>query len=222
MQELIDAINKAHIDYFIHKPWNEYDLKGALLQSLKHHDLKLENRRLAETLLEQDRHFGHIKPKPVYELMAVDDEAFILRALKRELDGWSPATYFTPFKLEVALFTDAAAALDAAQRKPFDLIIADYAMAGMDGVEFLRRVRQVRPDAAHILLSGRADVGVLVDAVNQAGICHFVRKPWRNYELTTSIIQALVYRDLEVEYRILADLARLARHEGQPQSPRTQ
>lgn len=219
MQGLIDAINMADIDHFIHKPWNEYALKGVLLQALKHHDLKVENRRLTELLLKEGRQFSHVKPKPLYKLMAVDDEDFILKALKRELDGWNHGLYFTPFRLEVALFTAAGEALNAARREPFDLVIADYAMPGIDGVEFLRQFRHIRPDAARILLSGKADVEVLAEAVNQAGICHFIRKPWRDYELAGSIIQALAYRDMEMDYRILADLARLGKFAKNGQKP---
>jgi DNA-binding NtrC family response regulator len=209
MEELIGAINKAHIDYFIAKPWVGYDLKGVLLQALKHGELRQKNRLLAE-MLRRDANFTHRpKRKEIYQVMAVDDDENLLKALKRELERPSGEAGSRQFKLEVSVYSAQERALAAASEHPFDVVIADYAMPSLDGIEFLGRLRKLRPDAVRILLSGKADVDVLVEAVNAARVYHYMLKPWFDFELRSLISQALVYREMELENRILADLAML-------------
>ena len=105
------AINEAHIDFFIAKPWHEYDLRCALLQALRHYDTRCENRRLAKLYLEQ---FGlHHQPqhKDRFQLMVVDDDPHILRALERELGESSTQGCFGVYQLDVYTFEYADAAL---------------------------------------------------------------------------------------------------------------
>jgi response regulator RpfG family c-di-GMP phosphodiesterase len=82
-------------------------------------------------------------------------------------------------------------------------------MPRFDGIEFLRLIKEVQPDAVRILLSGVADVDVLIAAVNTAGVSHFVGKPWHDYELRAAIDLALLHRELELKNRFLADRLRL-------------
>ena len=209
MQEMMRAINEAHIDFFIAKPWHEYELKSALWQALRDYDLRYENRRLAKLYLERFGLRHQLKRKNIYQLMVVDDEPNVLNALRRELDESYSQGAFGLYQLEVHVFERADAAFQAARARQFDVIISDYAMPGMNGIEFLRQFKEAQPDAVRILLSGVADVNVLVAAVNQAGVGCFIGKPWRDYELRSAIDRALTHRELELDNRILADLLRL-------------
>ena len=79
----------------------------------------------------------------MHRLLLVDDEENILRALRRTLtlsDGVTPA-------FEVETFASPAAALLRADEVKFDLVLSDYRMPEMTGVEFLRRFRVKQPDA---------------------------------------------------------------------------
>lgn len=211
LQNLASAINEAHIDYFIAKPWHEFDLQGALWQAFRECDLRYENRQLAKEYLAQFGLSHQMKRKDSYRLMIVDDDPGVLNALRRELGTSYSQGAIGLYRLEVQVFEHVEAAFGAARERPFDVIISDYAMPEMNGVEFLRLFREAQPDAVRILLSGVADVDVLIAAVNRAGVGCFIGKPWRDYEMRAAIDRALTQRELELDNRILADLLRLRR-----------
>jgi DNA-binding NtrC family response regulator len=207
MPELVRAINEAHIDFFIVKPWTEYDLKKALLEAIRHYDIRHENRLLADQYFERFGLHHQFRRKDIYHLMVVDDDPHVLRALERELCQSCPSRgAFGPYRLELDTFEHADAALQAARERQFDVVIVDYVMREMDGIEFLRRIREVRPDAVRMLISGVADVEVLIAAVNTGGVSHFIGKPWHDYELRAAIDLALSHHELELENRFLTDL----------------
>lgn len=209
MQDMTRAINEAHIDFFIAKPWHEYDLKSALWQAIRQHDLRFENRRLAQEYLKRFGLHHQLKRKSVYQLMIVDDDPNVLRALQRELDESYSQGAFGMYQLEAYAYQHVDEALKAARELQFDAVLCDYSMPVMNGVEFLRLFKEAQHDAVRILISGAADVNVLVTAVNSAGVNHFVGKPWRDYELRAVIDRALAQRELELENRFLAELLRL-------------
>lgn len=207
MQELIRAVNEAHINFFIVKPWTEYDLKKALWEAIRHYDTRYENRQLANQYLERFGLHHQFKRKESYHLMVVDDDPHVLRALERELGkSYTTQGAFGLYRLEVDTFEHADAALQAAHERQFDVVICDYTMPVMNGVEFLRRIKEVRPDAVRMLISGTADVGVLIAAVNIGGVSHFIGKPWHDYELRAAIDLALSHHEMELENRFLTDL----------------
>ena len=132
-------------------------------------------------------------------ILMVDDEENILRALRRSL---APEGY------HIEDFTDPRAALARAEAAPFDLFLSDYRMPHMDGVTFLSRIKALHPDAARLIISGQADLEGLLAAINQAEIQRFVSKPWENYDLRTTVRQALAHRATVLENRALADQVR--------------
>lgn len=207
MKELIQAINEAHINFFIVKPWTEYDLKRALWEAIRHYDTRYENRQLANQYLERFGLRHQFKRTGSYHLMIVDNDPQILHALERELgESYTTRGTFGIYRLEVDTFEHAGAALQAAHERQFDVVIADYTMPEMNGVDFLRRIKDVQPDAARMLISGAADVEMLIAAVNIGGVSHFIGKPWHDYELRAAIDRALSHREMELENRFLADL----------------
>jgi YesN/AraC family two-component response regulator len=150
------------------------------------------------------------------KILLVDDEPNILNSLRRVIHAmpWT-AVGDNPV---VETFNSPSAALERAQENAFDLVISDYRMPEMDGVSFLERLVQLQPGIARIILSGYADLQAVVDAINKVQIFRFVSKPWNDFELTTSIIQAIEHRRLIDENQRLADELRmkqgqLSRHE---------
>lgn len=142
-------------------------------------------------------------------ILIVDDEDSILKALKRVL-RLAPCAYGNKsYTLEVVDFSSPLAALEAVRNEEFDLLMSDYRMPGMDGIEFLKAAKAIQPDAARLILSGYADLNALVRAVNEVGIDRFIGKPWNDYDLMSAIGQALAHRDLMLENRQLANLVRL-------------
>ena len=102
-------------------------------------------------------------------------------------------------------------ALERSRHTAYDLVLSDYRMPGMNGVEFLSAFRQLQPDAERLILSGYADLNALIEAINAAGIRRFIAKPWKDYELIAAIGQSLALRAAAVENQSLADEMRLAR-----------
>lgn len=189
--DAVKAINEAQIDFLILKPWSEYDLKG-------HIALALHQRQLASRQRAARDATAAAKPprREPYRLMLVDDEDAILNALQREISQGGVATAGRRPLFRVSRYRSPTAALLAASAECPDLVISDYAMPEMDGVTFLHRLRESCPDAVRIMLSGRADVHIMVDAINVAGVYHFLGKPWATAELRAALAQALVYRDI--------------------------
>jgi len=143
-------------------------------------------------------------------ILIVDDEESILKSLKRVLSLTPCTVGDKTYKLTVDVFSSPLAALEKARCTAYDLVLSDYRMPQMDGVQFLKRLREFQPDAARMVLSGYADLNGLIAAINEAGISRFISKPWNDYELVSAIGQALALRDLTLENQRLADQARLA------------
>lgn len=141
-------------------------------------------------------------------LLLVDDEPHILSALRRALERGGPAC---GFRLQVRAFSSASAVLGTLLTEPVDVVISDYRMPGMDGVELLRRVRELQPYTGRILLSGSTDLSFLLQAVNQAAVARVLRKPWVDEDLFEAVRQCVTLRRLQLEDADLADQTRVQR-----------
>jgi len=125
------------------------------------------------------------------KILLVDDEQNVLNALRRELNEF----------FEIETFDSPAAALKQSQIVTFDLVVADYLMPEMNGLEFLKQFRKLQPNASLLLLSGEADINALIRTINETHVYRFIAKPWEKAELLSSIRQALIYRDVIMEKR---------------------
>ncbi len=134
-----------------------------------------------------------------FKILCVDDEPNVLEGLRRMLQR----------EYDVHLASGPAAALQVLEEKEMDLIISDYRMPQMNGVELLRRIKEDHPDTVRFLLTGYADVDVAIQAINEGGVHYFIRKPSRDEELKFIIRDALEAYRLRKENRLLAQ--RLAR-----------
>ena len=103
-----------------------------------------------------------------HDILIVDDDVNTLNALRIVLrDHFSISTASSP---EEALNL-------VASNKGFSIIVSDYHMPEMDGIVFLSQIRDLCPDALRILFTGRADLTVAVNAVNQGQVFRFLIKP---------------------------------------------
>lgn len=125
------------------------------------------------------------------KILLVDDEQNVLNALQRELRG----------SFEIEAFDNPVAALEQCRTTQFDLVVADYRMPGMNGLDFLKQFGELQPDAARLLLSGESDINALVRTINETSVYRFISKPWAKAELLSSITQALSYREAILEKR---------------------
>jgi response regulator RpfG family c-di-GMP phosphodiesterase len=60
---------------------------------------------------------------------------------------------------------------------PFAIIVSDMHMPGIDGVQFLAKIKEMSPDTIRMMLTGNSDIQIAVDAVNEGHIFRFLTKP---------------------------------------------
>ncbi|NJD91135.1 MAG: response regulator [Geobacter sp.] len=130
------------------------------------------------------------------KLLCVDDERNVLRALERIFmdDDYEILTAISG--------EDGLAVL--AENSDVQVVISDFRMPGMNGVEFLRQVCEKYPDTVRIVLSGYADTGAVVSAINEGQIYKFVSKPWSDEELRQTVAKAVEAFSLHRQNRALA------------------
>ena len=153
---------------------------------------------------------------PKHRLLLVDDEPGVLKALRRVLTLVPCRFDGVTYPLQVDLAESPLCALELARDHAYELVLSDFRMPGMDGVQLLKAVRALQPDAARMILSGYADLNAVMAALNEAQIVRFLCKPWNDYELLAAIAQALAYRAVLLDNRRMADLLRLQRQQLSP------
>jgi response regulator RpfG family c-di-GMP phosphodiesterase len=134
-----------------------------------------------------------------FTLLCVDDEPNIVSALKR---------LFRPCGWRVLGADGGVPALQLLEHEAVDVVVSDMRMPGMDGAQLLERVAARWPQCVRLLLTGHADVGAIVAAVNRGQIWRYVHKPWDDDELLVTVRQAVERRALERETTRLQALTR--------------
>jgi CheY-like chemotaxis protein len=109
-------------------------------------------------------------------VLIVDDEPHVLAAIQRLMRSRRA-------ELVVTTAVGGATALAIMEAEPFDILISDMRMAGMDGAELLGRVRARYPGVVRVILSGQTELGVALRVVSLAH--QFLAKPCSADELFT-------------------------------------
>ncbi|MBU0673029.1 MAG: response regulator [Proteobacteria bacterium] len=117
------------------------------------------------------------------KIVCVDDEKNVLRALKR---------LFLDDEYEIITAESGEEGLEViAANAPVQVVISDYRMPVMNGVDFLKEVYKRWPDTIRIVLSGYADTAAVVAAINEGKIYKFIPKPWNDDELKITLSKAI-------------------------------
>ncbi|MFB6137952.1 MAG: response regulator [Halobacteriaceae archaeon] len=96
-------------------------------------------------------------------------------------------------EFEVVTETSAGDALDRLERESVDCVVSDYQMPGMDGVEFLRAVRESRPDLPFVLFTGQGSEDVASEAITAGATDYLQKRPGtEQYELLANRVQNAV------------------------------
>ncbi len=123
----------------------------------------------------------------------VDDEEMVVTSIESYLQ--------LETSHEILTFTSPETALRSLEEATVDVVVADFMMPAMDGITFLKRMRQARPRAARVLLTGYADKENAVRAINEVGLYQYLEKPWKNQDLKlviqNGVERARLIRDLE-------------------------
>ena len=112
--------------------------------------------------------------------MIVDDEPIVGRRLKPVLEKLG---------LEVEAFEDSARALARFAEAPFDIVVSDVRMKGMDGITLLERLRALSSRCKVILITGYASPEVAAEAMAK-GAFEYLAKPLRTDRLREVVVRA--------------------------------
>lgn len=145
-------------------------------------------------------------------ILLLDDEANVLSALQRSL-----RQHFPDETLSIETFTDPEQALLRCGEVLFDAVVSDYRMPGMNGIEVLKIVKGIQPDAIRLALSASTEFETVMQAINQAEVYRYIPKPWQSDELRLILESAFALRDQLMEDRRLAALLRAEHGELTPQ-----
>ena len=130
----------------------------------------------------EDRNGVIILTKP--SVLFVDDEAYTLATLERSMAGQSD-------QFEMAFCQSPEEALTLFRSRTFDVVVTDVVMPNMNGIELVIAMRQIQPNAKYILLTGAADLPMVMEAVNRAQIFRFFTKPCASAMLIEAIDAAI-------------------------------
>lgn len=113
------------------------------------------------------------------KILVVDDEKIVTSAFKAlfKVEGFSDVNLFNAPKDAINFLKD---------NKP-DLIISDFLMPEMNGLEFLTEAKKIYPEVSMILLTGYADKENAIKAINEIGLYKYIEKPWDNDDLLMNI-----------------------------------
>jgi two-component system response regulator HupR/HoxA len=135
-------------------------------------------------------------PAPL-AVLVVDDEQRSLETLRRTLEE--------DFTVLTAQSAEEGEAIMA--REFVHIVLSDQRMPGMQGVEFLRRVRDQWPDTVRLILSGYTDAEDIIAGINHAGIWQYLLKPWHPEQLLLTLKSAAeLWRLQQENQRLSLDL----------------
>ena len=118
-------------------------------------------------------------------ILCVDDEPNVLRSYKRALrnEGY-----------EVLFANNGQEALSIVKNSPVDIVISDFRMPEMNGIELLQEIRKLDSRVVCAILSGFADEATVQQALRSGQISKFLLKPIDNNDLKNEIRDLLLLR----------------------------
>lgn len=121
-----------------------------------------------------------VKVKPA--ILYLDDETMLLNLFKE--------LFRDEYEVETASTLAEARRLLSECR--LDVIMSDWSMPEISGVDFLREAARMRPNAFRILLTGFAHVGEFIEEIRTGVIQQFLPKPWNEAEMRQALERALL------------------------------
>lgn len=120
-------------------------------------------------------------------ILAVDDEMDMLALLKMIIEGYSDH--------QVTVTNNPVEAAELLEKEPFDLILTDLKMPGMDGMEVLTRAKKHDEDALVMVITAYGSLESAEEAMRK-GAFDFITKPFRKEQILLSIDKAMRWREM--------------------------
>jgi DNA-binding NtrC family response regulator len=123
----------------------------------------------------------------------VDDEEMVITSVR--------AFLLLETDFVVHGFTNPQLAAKELETTTADVVVSDYLMPRMNGIELLTHARKLQPEASRVLLTGHADKQSAIQAINDVGLFQYLEKPWDNEQML------LILRNAIERTRLLRTLA---------------
>ncbi|MBC7452743.1 MAG: response regulator [Massilia sp.] len=139
-------------------------------------------------------------------ILLVDDEVNVLNALVRAL-----RQQLAIDEVQIEAFSNPLDALQRCCECNFDIVISDYRMPELSGIDLLHTLKEIAPCTVRMMLSASTEFDTVRSAIAEAQVFRYIAKPWHMPELLEAIRQALVQRDALLEQQLLVDQQRRRR-----------
>ena len=127
-----------------------------------------------------------------------------MRILLIDDDEWirdSLSIFFEAEGCQLMAFETAEEGIDELKEQAYDLIIVDYKLPGLDGLEFLKRTRNAQPDAIKVLITAYRSNKVVAEA-KKLKIHGFIEKPFTSDSFMASLAQLITMHEYQERKRI--------------------
>ncbi len=115
------------------------------------------------------------------KILLVDDDEWIRDSL---------SLFFEAEGCNLLAFETAEEAIEVVKQQSYNIVISDYKLPGMDGLEFLRRVKEKQPNAFEILITAYANCEIVKEA-EMMGIKDIIPKPFTSEDVETSLARVI-------------------------------
>jgi DNA-binding NtrC family response regulator len=131
-----------------------------------------------------------------HTILIVDDEELVIEFIKRTLakDDYNILTALSGKE-----------GLAKLKNHEVSMVVSDYKMPGMNGLEFLEKVKNAYPGILTIMLTINTDIEIAVKAINNAGVYKFIIKPWDDIDFRITIKRALESLQVVKERNLLME-----------------
>ena len=116
-------------------------------------------------------------------VLIVDDEDMVITSIRAFLQ--------LETEYHVTGLTLPEEAVKFLETNPVDVVVSDYLMPKMTGLQLLAKAKELQPEAARVLLTGHADKQSAIQAINDVGLFQYLEKPWDNSQLLLVINSAI-------------------------------
>lgn len=134
------------------------------------------------------------------KILIIDDENKIINAFKR---------IFLKSAYDILSTTSPIQGRHIIDNTRIDMIISDYNMPDLNGIDLLKHAKEVQPNAVRILMTGLNDVNIAISAINEGDVYYYLTKPWKNEEVLRVVEEALAKKHGDKDqtnlYNYLAD-----------------
>jgi DNA-binding NtrC family response regulator len=114
------------------------------------------------------------------DILVLDDEPIVCKRLKPALEKLG---------YRVDTFTESTEAIQQIQQKPYDIVITDLKMEGIDGMQFLEEVKRRSQDTEVIVITGFATLETAKESFKK-GVFDFIAKPFKLSEIQQVVMKA--------------------------------